>query len=419
MRIILLALASLALLAPVDAQQLRYRDVDVNGVARDYLLYLPAGYDGLTELPVMLVYHGGSMDAASMMLYADFRPLADAEGIILGYPQGLPDGAGDRIWNSEGPFSNGVDEIGFTGAVIDDLTANFAVDPSRVYACGYSNGANLMWELGCDLGDRIAAVGAVAGSMWTWAEAQCAPARPMPVLSIHGTFDFYNPYAGSPYSLGLIEASEFWATNAAADPVPVEVDLPDLVTSDFSTVTRFTWSGGDDCVSIEHYKVVRGGHDWPGTPGSNRDIDANQVIWDYVSQYDLDGRIDCCGVEKLGLGAGGANIADLDAATIPLLGSAFQLDIAGFPGAGTAYLVVSLRLDEQAFLGGTTFPDLAAVASRLPVAIDAAGSGSLSVPLGANPNLAGLTVYVQAGMPDSGQPAGWAFSNGLAATLCD
>ncbi|MHC4837597.1 MAG: hypothetical protein ACYTF3_05370 [Planctomycetota bacterium] len=55
----------------------------------------------------------------------------------------------------------------------------------------------------------------------------------------------------------------------------------------------------------------------------------------------------------------------------------------------------------------------------LPVAIDAAGSGSLSVPLGANPNLAGLTVYVQAGMPDSGQPAGWAFSNGLAATLCD
>ena len=64
------------------------------------------------------------------------------------YPAGLPDGAGDRVWDTAtGPFANGVDEIGFTSAMIDALDQEFAADLDRVYACGYSNGANLAWEL--------------------------------------------------------------------------------------------------------------------------------------------------------------------------------------------------------------------------------------------------------------------------------
>ena len=176
--------------------------------------------------------------------------------------------------------------------MIDDLDAEYAIDQGRVYACGYSNGGNLVWELACLLSERMTAVGAVAGSMWTWTEDLCVPTRPVPLLSIHGTRDGYNPYGGNQYSLGLIEASEYWARHNWTNLTPTIVPVPDSDPSDGSTVEHFTWDHGLDCVRVEHYKVIRGGHDWPGVFG-NMDIDANQVIWDFVSQFDLDGLISC------------------------------------------------------------------------------------------------------------------------------
>ena len=50
------------------------------------------------------------------------------------------------------------------------------------------------------------------------------------------------------------------------------------------------YKNGKNNVEIEHYKVINGGHDWPGTFG-NMDINANTIIWNFVSQFDLNGRI--------------------------------------------------------------------------------------------------------------------------------
>ncbi|MEL7449893.1 MAG: PHB depolymerase family esterase [Pseudomonadota bacterium] len=274
--------------------QLANRTVDVDGVTRGYLAYLPAGYDGSTAMPLMISFHGGSSTALDQLALSDMRALADQDGVILAYPQGLPEfPGGPTIWNSVGPFSNGVDEVGFVAALIDDLAAEFAIDESRVWASGYSNGANMAWELACFLSDRIAAIGPVAGSMWTWTENLCAPLSPVGVVSIHGTLDFYNPYdGGPPFSLGLIAASEYWVAQAGADATPTIVDVPNIAPGDGSTVENYTWANGENCVSIEHYRVQNGGHDWPGAFG-NQDIDSTQVIWNYVTQYDLDGRIDC------------------------------------------------------------------------------------------------------------------------------
>lgn len=285
----ILILAVVCLLPTVATAQLMNRTVDVDGVTREFLMYLPSSYDPSSPSPMMLSYHGGSGTANDQLQLSDMRSLADANGVILAYPQGLPDDAGDPIWNSIGPYSNGVDEIGFTSNLIDAVAAEFSLDESRVYASGYSNGANM----GCYLSDRIAAVGAVAGSMWTWTEEMCMPTRPMPIMSIHGTNDFFNPYnGGPPFSLGLVEASEYWVQVANANATPDIVDVPNTVPNDGSTVDHYTWADGDSCVAIEHYKVNNGGHDWPGVFG-NMDIDATQEIWDYVNQYSLNGHLDC------------------------------------------------------------------------------------------------------------------------------
>ena len=136
--------------------QVVQKNINVNGVARDYLVYLPAGFDGTVSVPVMISYHGGSDSAQSWSNYSNFKPLADANNFIAVYPNGLPDPSypqGGRIWNSVGPYDNGTDDIGFTSAMIDELYADYAIDRSRVYACGYSNGGNICWELAAFLSD--------------------------------------------------------------------------------------------------------------------------------------------------------------------------------------------------------------------------------------------------------------------------
>lgn len=386
LRLALIVLACVALQQDAHAQQLLNRSVDVNGVNRDYLVYLPAGYDGQTELPVMLVYHGGSMDPLSMLQYVDMRPLADQEGFIPVYPAGLPDAAGDRVWDTAtGPFANGVDEIGFTSALIDAMDLEFAVDVDRVYACGYSNGANLVWELAALLSDRICAIGPVAGSMWTWIEPVAAPTRPVPVLSIHGTFDFYNPWGGNQYSMGLIAASEFWVTSNNATPVPTVVDLPDINTNDFSTVQRYRWADGDQSVHVEHYKVIRGGHDWPGlgggAKGGNQDINATELIWEFCSQYSLSGRI----IPRMELIAQGPVIA----------GSSADLSLAYATPSSPAYLAYSLAL------GTTLVPPLGvalnlANASALGAPVQTSATGTATWSIAVPPRASGVTAFVQA-----------------------
>ena len=59
-----------------------------------------------------------------------------------------------------------------------------------------------------------------------------------------------------------------------------------------ASVERFTWSTDAGCAYVEELKVIGGGHDWPGSFG-NMTIDTNSEIWQFVSNYDINGLIEC------------------------------------------------------------------------------------------------------------------------------
>ena len=70
-----------------------------------------------------------------------------------------------------------------------------------------------------------------------------------------------------------------------------------LRSDDFFSVELYSWKNGDNGTTVEHYKIIGGGHNWPninqissGKEGySNGDIDANTLIWNYLSNYDING----------------------------------------------------------------------------------------------------------------------------------
>ena len=125
-----------------------------------------------------------------------------------------------------------------------------------------------------------------------------------------------------------------------------------------------------------------------------------------------------CGIAKIGVGAGGANIGTLDSTSTPNLGSTINLVASGFaPTAGTGQLILSLGSTTTPLLGGTIYVDYLNPGAVLPISFTL-GVGTTQVSLPALPSLAYTSGYAQVGVTDAAQPFGWAFSNALDVTFC-
>ena len=88
------------------------------------------------------------------------------------------------------------------------------------------------------------------------------------------------------------EITAYWSNYNNTDINPIISQLPNINTSDGSTVERRVWEGGDNCVRVEELKVIGGDHDWPGSWG-NMHISASIEVWNFVSKFDMNGLIDC------------------------------------------------------------------------------------------------------------------------------
>ena len=290
---ILLLFATLVLsFGSIQAQQTLNETIDIDGVSRSYIVYIPAIYDGSESTPLVFNFHGFTQQARNHLLTSAMREVADTAGFILVYPQGS-DFFGFPHWNV-GAWTAGstANDLGFTEAMIDTLAADYNIDLNRVYSCGYSNGGYFSFELACQMSDRIAAIGSVGGKMSSQTLAACLPTHRMPVVTIHGTADGTVSYSTTAPSTSTTvpETNEYWITYNDFDPDATVTVLPDTDPSDGSTVELSVYE--NDCLTLEHYKVEGGEHDWVGVRG-NMDIDASSVIWNFVSQYDLNGLIDC------------------------------------------------------------------------------------------------------------------------------
>ena len=251
-----------------------------DGLTREYIVYVPSTYDGNSSLPVVLNFHGFGGLASDHMADADMRPQAESDTFLLVYPQGAClDGFSH--WNASlpgGDNKSDVDDLGFIGAMIDQLTSDYNIDEERIYACGYSNGGMMSYALACYQSERIAAIGSISGSMIDQSSS-CVPSHPMPVIKLHGTSDDVLPYNGGSDYTSAQSTIDYWVNfNNANTTADLETD---------GNIEHYVYANGDSSVSVEHYKYIGGGHVWFNTTyqGSN----ASQLVWDFFSQYDVNG----------------------------------------------------------------------------------------------------------------------------------
>jgi polyhydroxybutyrate depolymerase len=169
--------------------------LSVGGLHRSYLVHQPSGTASMAGLPVVIAFAGGFGTDSGMASLTHLDQVADQHRFVVVYPEGYR-----RSWNDgrgSTPASQaGVNDVAFVSAIIASLVASDHVDARRVYATGISNGGMFTELLGCDLAGKLAGIAPVAGPMPAQVAPGCHPARPVPVLVIHGTSDPIVPYAG-------------------------------------------------------------------------------------------------------------------------------------------------------------------------------------------------------------------------------
>ena len=278
------------------AQQTINGTITHDGIQRTYILYVPASYTAGTDVPLIINLHGYTSNASEQMAYGDFRSISDTAGFIVVHPQGTLDNQSTTHWNV-GWGGSTVDDVGFLSALIDDLASQYSIDTDRVYSTGMSNGGFMSYELACQLSNKIAAIASVTGSMSPVTYNNCNPQHPVPVMEVHGTADGVVDYNGSSFSKSIAEVLHYWVGFNNCNATPAFVAVPNTNLLDGSTVEHYVYGGGDDGVEVEHFKIIGGGHTWPGWiwggagTGHNQDINASAEIWRFFSKYDINGLV--------------------------------------------------------------------------------------------------------------------------------
>ena len=289
------------------------RTFEHDGRERSYLVHLPPQASSGDPLPAVLNFHGGGGNARGQAIYSRMDALADEAGFIAVYPDGTGRFGGTLLtWNAGGccgyARDKGVDDVGFVREVIRDLAGVTAVDATRVYATGLSNGAMMAYRLAAEAPDLVASVAPVAGAMQL---ETFAPGRPIPVLHIHSIDDpraLYDGGLGPPFPLTTSRVHHVpvhtvlgaWAQNNGCGPSPAEVETrvgrPEAEPG--QTATHLVYPdcapGGD----VELWRLTGAGHVWPGGPpgylqsilGPWTDvIDANREMWGFFERFALPG----------------------------------------------------------------------------------------------------------------------------------
>ena len=258
--------------------------IEFEGRTRDYIIFLPANYENLDSLPLVMNFHGSNtgFNGAWQMNYTKMNTVADTADFMVLYPSGIFEDGSAGGWYTD--LSDPVNGIGFIDALLDTISDLYKVNSDQIYACGTSSGGSFSCKLASEMPDRIAAIASNAGPIGGGVMNNLQLNRPMPYLHIHGTRD---AFLGAEMTVALWED-----LNICSDPDTIS--LPDINTDDNSSVEKITWLNQGTGCEVILYRVIDGGHTWPGAAydipsvgNTNRDINANVEIWNFFKQYKL------------------------------------------------------------------------------------------------------------------------------------
>jgi poly(hydroxyalkanoate) depolymerase family esterase len=253
---------------------------------REYLLYIPAGYDG-TPLPLVVAMHGCSQSATHFAYVTAYNQLADTKKFLVLWPEQAMVFNASLCWNwfLPGHQKRDVGEAAILAAMVKEVKGSHGVDPNRVHAVGVSAGAAMAVVLGAVFPDVFASIGSVEGCPFQGTPCVGSPsimppstlatyvvdamgvhARPVPLFAIQGSLDMNVLPANGDLLVKqwvlAADAVDDGITNGSVPSSPHHTN--DGAAPGGHSYATDVYVDGAGEVLIEYWKVSGLGHAWPG-----------------------------------------------------------------------------------------------------------------------------------------------------------
>ncbi|WP_282270330.1 PHB depolymerase family esterase [Stenotrophomonas sp. PS02298] len=288
--------------------------------AREYQVWVPAGYEASKPLPVLLVLHGCVNGPNLMGEASGFNDVADVEGFIVVYPRQNVTSNPTRCWNWQLPINQarGSGEASILAGIVDAVKAGYAVDPRRVYVTGISAGGAMTSIMLACYSDVFAAGAIHSGGMYKGATTisgsayallagsiyspesngklawQCSGSpspRPLPVLVFHGSADAtVNPVNGQQAVRQFLQTNDLaddGVDNDSVKYVPTSTVAGQVPGGRAYTVKNYTYGGK---TLVQDYLVHGMGHAWSGSTSGlpftdPKGPDATVITWLFLKDH--------------------------------------------------------------------------------------------------------------------------------------
>jgi polyhydroxybutyrate depolymerase len=184
---------------------------------RTYYLNVPPKYTPGTPVPLLFGFHGLGGSAQLFREQSQLDIFTNDANIISVFPSGYGNTAGaQNSWNAGTccgiSQSSQQNDVRLTLAIFLSIKSQYEIDPSNVWAIGYSNGGMMSYAIACYLSDQITAVGIGAGALMT---DTCTPPNPVSLIHIHGGLDYKIPIAGGGAFLASDSTKAFQQVNSS------------------------------------------------------------------------------------------------------------------------------------------------------------------------------------------------------------
>jgi polyhydroxybutyrate depolymerase len=232
---------------------------------RRYRLIARGDHDARRPAPVLFALHAFDTDPTNLERRWGLRELAvERRGWLLAVPEGLRNSHGQPFWNATRACCDSErqapEDLAYLRAVLADIRGRYAVDTTRVFAFGVSNGGFMAQRWACEPGGGLTGIVSVSGAGPGPDDPACAPNARLRVLHVHGDADGVVRYAGgamnAPHPSARESVSAFLVPNGCAhDRAPVREPRRGLF--EISTVEE-TWACPKGKLAL--WTVPEGGH---------------------------------------------------------------------------------------------------------------------------------------------------------------
>ena len=277
-KLLILMMAVSCSMMLMAAKENKFYNLQVDGKTRSYLLYVPNNVKD--SAPLVISLHGAGGVVTTTSHDPDFNSIADKDGFIVAYPQGLqttfPGLGGMQApgWTSTGEENFDTD---FLKAVVEDIDSKYALDRKRLYCCGFSNGGMMTYVMANTCSHIFAAFAAISGYPINEFHLHHTSWRPVPFLHIHGKADDFVKYSLVPNIIDNMVARN------GANPVPT-------TTTKSGKYTKNVYEAGEGGFPVIFYEIDGMGHN-PFT-NNTEDGSSSQTMWNFFKEYTLDAPCD-------------------------------------------------------------------------------------------------------------------------------